>query len=422
MQYPAFRRSVHALLGTTAVLALAGGTVGCSSQAASTAKASSSPSQSPKTTTKAASASASSPSLSSALRADLTGYLKAEGKKDHLSAMSVRVTYPNGRPSTAASAGTTTYGGHTPVSDDALWQIGSNTKAFTSVVLLKLEAEGKLSIDDTLGTWLPQYPAWRDITIKQLLTMSSGIPDYAAQPAFTKALQADPNTVATPQSLVQYVQHLPVGSHTYSYSNTNYVLAQMIIEKATHDSYFSQVTKRILKPLGMDHTCFGPETCPSSTASHMPTGYSMQAGLPKLHGKSVPSLNVSWAQGAGGLISSLADMATWDRALYTGHELPATQQRELESLISTTTGKPITATSAGTPEGYGLGVTQQFEPPIGRVWMYAGGTYGFRVLHVYVPSSGMLIALSANSEVDDNDSALKLFSTIYQTISTFKQN
>jgi D-alanyl-D-alanine carboxypeptidase len=359
---------------------------------------------------------AAKPALASALRADLSHYLDAQGTKDHFSALSLRLTYPDARPGVAVSVGTTTYGGRTPVSDSALWQLGSNTKAFTSVVMLQLEAERKLSIHDRLGKWLPQYPAWRDVTVQQLLSMTSGIPDYTGQPSWIADIQANPNAETTAASLIAYVRNLPLSPTTWTYSNTNYLLAQLIIERASRDSYFHQVTTRILGPLGMRDTCFAPETCSPGIASRVPTGYSMQAGLPALVGKPVPPLGLSWAQGAGGLVGSLKDMMAWDRALYGGRELPAAQQRELESLVSVTTSKPIRTVTAGDPEGFGLGVLQVADPITGIIWAYQGGSLGFRVLHVYVPRTGLLMALAVNSNVDDG-TLPALADTLYQTLS-----
>ena len=363
---------------------------------------------------------AASAGLTAALRADLTQYLDTQGTTDHFSALSLRVTYPSTHPALAVSAGTTTYGGSTPVSDNALWQIGSNTKAFTSVVILQLEAEGKLSIHDTLGKWLPQYPAWRNITIEQLLSMTSGIPDDLGQDFFANAIQANPAQNFTLTGLIDSVVNLPLGPNTYSYSNTNYMLAQLIIERATHDSYFDQVAKRILVPLGLHDTCFAPETCPPSVASRMPTGYSTSADLPALLDTSVPKLAGTWAQAAGGLVSSLQDMTTWDRALYGGRELPAKQQRELESLISITTSEPITTVTPEDPIGYGLGVAQRTDPVTGVTWSYVGEGIGYRVLHAYFPSSGLLIAIAVNSAVD-SDTLPDFADTVYQTLSAWHQ-
>ncbi|MEV6847156.1 serine hydrolase domain-containing protein [Actinoplanes sp. NPDC051411] len=357
------------------------------------------------------------PTVVQALRADLTGYLGAHGAEEHFSALSVRVTYPDSRPGLAISAGTTGYGGHTAVSDDALWQIGSNTKAFTSVVMLRLEADRRLSIHDRLGKWLPEYPAWRDVSIKQLLSMTSGIPDYTGAAAFGADIQAAPRRTATATQLIGYVKNSPPGPPTYAYSNTNFLLAQLVIERATHDSYFHQVTERILRPLGLRDTCFAPETCPAHVASRLPSGYSLQEGLPALVGRPVPPLALSWAQGAGGLVSSLKDMTTWDRALYQGKALPPAQQRELESLISVTTSRPIRVVTAGDPFGYGLGIAQKTDPATGVTWAYQGGTLGFRVLHLYFPRSGLLIAVAVNSSVDGG-SLPDLADTVYRTLST----
>ena len=294
-----------------------------------------------------------------------------------------------------------------------MWQIGSNTKAFTAVILLQLEAEGRLSINDPIGTWLPQYPAWRNITIRQLLDMTSRIPDYASQPA---ALAANLSAPFTTAQLVSYVTGLPLGPAGYQYTNTDYILAQMIIEKVTGDSYASQLTRRIIDPLRLRATCLAPYTCPPSDAARMPAWYLFIAGAPpSLLGKAMPPLALTWLQGAGGIVSSLADMTTWDRALYSGQLLPPRQQHQLESLVSEATGQPIRRTTLADPAGDGLGVTQQTSSLTGTIWDYEGETFGYRVVHYYFPRSGMIIALAVNSATGNDDIA-DLAGSVYQTL------
>lgn len=370
----------------------------------------------------AASASVSSPggsgiALRAALRADLSHYLSTRHKAEHISAVSLRVTYARGKPAINLAAGTTRYTGGPPVSTRALWQVGSNTKAFTAVIVLQLEAEGKLSINDPLGRWLPQYRAWRNVTIKQLLNMTSRIPDYALQPTFDAALARDPGTRFTAARLVSYAVGVPLAPKGYSYSDTNYILAQMIIARVTHDSYADQLTKRIITPLRLRDLCYAPYTCPRADAARLPAGYFFEAGAPPLLGKPMPRLAITWTQAAGGIVSSLADLTTWERALYQGQELPPAQQRQLESLISETTGKPIRTTTAADPEGFALGVTQLTYKPLGTVWWYRGGTLGYRVEHFYFPCSGLLIALATNSSVNNNNDALLATAvSVYQTL------
>ncbi len=233
-----------------------------------------------------------------ALRRDLSDYLTARRTAEHISAVSLRVTFAGRWPPIGLAEGTTRYDGGPPVSPSALWQIGSNSKAFTAVILLQLEAEGRLSINDPIGKWLPQYPAWRHITIRQLLDMTSRIPDYASQPAFLTALAANLSARFTAAQLVSYVTGLPLGPAGYQYTNTDYILAQMIIEKVTGDSYASQLTRRIIDPLRLRATCQAPYTCPPSDAAAMPAGYLYQAGIPPpLLGQAMPPLALTWLQG-----------------------------------------------------------------------------------------------------------------------------
>jgi D-alanyl-D-alanine carboxypeptidase len=371
------------------------------------------------TTTAAATQTSPAPAtgLTQVLHAELDQYLADRGTIEHVSAVSLRVDYSREKPSIDTTAGTAQYGGTTPVPPDSQWQIGSNTKAFTSVMLLQLEAQGKLSIHDTLGTWLPQYPAWRDITIQRLLDMTSGIPDYTGQAGFATAVAADPNTTFTAGQLVSYVAGLPVGPAVYAYSNTNYILAQMIIERAAHDTYAHQLTRRIIVPLGLRHTCYAPDTCPPGTAQRMATGYFANAGVPSLFGTPMPALSLTWAQGAGAIVASLADMTRWERALYTGRLLPPRQQHELESLVSTTTSQPIPRTTLTDPIGYGLGVGQATTAQTGTVWTYEGQTLGFRAVHIYDPTTGVIVVVAVNSAVgSQQDDVTNLAIQVLQTV------
>jgi D-alanyl-D-alanine carboxypeptidase len=360
----------------------------------------------------------SAATLRTALRRDLSRYLSARRTAEHISAVALRVTFPGSRSPVSLATGTTGYHGGPPVSPRALWQIGSNTKAFTAVIMLQLEAEGKLSISDPIGKWLPQYPAWRHITIRQLLDMTSRIPDYIYQPAFIAAFAANQRTRFTASRLVSYAAGLPLGPAGWHYTNTDYILAQMIIQKVTRDSYADQLTRRIITPLRLRTTCLAPYTCPASDAGRMPTGYFDIAGAPpSLIGKAMPPLALTWAQATGGIVSSLADLTTWDRALYTGRLLPPRQQHQLESLVSEATGKPIGRTTAADPTGFGLGVQQVFNRQTGTFWAYEGQAFGARVIHYYFPRTGLLIAVAANSSTD-NDDLSDLAGAVYQTLMT----
>jgi D-alanyl-D-alanine carboxypeptidase len=341
---------------------------------------------------------ATAPSVRASLKAALKQYLSTRGTAEHISGVALRVTFRGRRPSINVPAGTTRYGGGSPMSSNMLWQIGSNTKAFTAVLLLQLEAEHKLSIHDTLGKWLPRYRAWRHITIEQLLNMTSGIQDYEDVPAFLRDYARAPNTVFSLSRLVSYARGLPL-LKGWNYSNTNYILAQMILKKATHDTYAHQLRRRIAVPLGLHNLFFNPTGLPAAVIAREPAGYYFDSTIPQLApllGKDVRRLNLSWAPANGGIVASLQDLTKWDRALYKGRELPRRQQRELESLISQKTGRAIKRTTLADPSGFGLGVAQSTSS-VGRIWAYEGENLGYRMLLVYLPRSGTIIALGVNS-------------------------
>ena len=358
-----------------------------------------------------------SAAVRASLSSELNNYLNTYRDTEHISAVSLAVTFRGRRPGINLAVGTTTYGGGPTISPYALWQIGSNTKAFTSVLVLQLEAEHKLSINDTLGKWLPQYSAWSGVTIKQLLNMTSGIPDYTYAPDYWNAVAAAPKGKFKASQLVSFAAGLPA-THGYSYSNTNYILAQMIIERASHDSYGSRLRKQIVNPLGLQNTFYSATDYGRAITARMPAGYWFIPALPMMAsqlGKDQSRLTVSWAQGAGGIVSSLQDLGNWDRALFTGQELPGKQQRELTSLVSTTTGEPIKTTMLADDAGYGLGVSQVTSEALRTEWYYEGETDGYRVVNIYAPRSGTAITVGVNSaSLTDNTAALG--TSIYQIL------
>ncbi|HEY7916494.1 MAG TPA: serine hydrolase domain-containing protein [Acidimicrobiales bacterium] len=351
------------------------------------------------------------------LRSELKSYLNTYRGLEHISAVSLAVTFRGRRPGISTSVGNDLYGGGPTISPYALWQIGSNTKAFTSVLVLQLQGEHKLSINDTLGKWLPQYPAWSGATIEQLLNMTSGIPDYTHSPEYWNAIAAMPNGKFSASALVSFAAGLPA-THGYSYSNTNYILAQMIIERASHESYGKRLRKQIVNSLGLQNTFYSATDYGRAITARMPAGYWFISELPMMTaqlGKDQSRLTVSWAQGAGGVVSSLQDLGNWDRALFTGQELQSKEQRELTSLVSTTTGEPIKTTTLADPAGYGLGVSQVTSRALGTEWYYEGETDGYRVVNIYAPRSGTAITIGVNSaSLTDNTAALG--TTIYETL------
>ena len=375
----------------------------------------------------AASAAAPATSLQQNLQDDLQKYLTARGAAEHLSALSLSVSLP-GQANLNATAGTTQFAGGTAVKPGNLFQIGSNTKAFTAVTLLQLEAEGKLSIEDPLGKFLPQYPLWHDVTIKRLLDMTSGIPTYDNDQAMQRAYAASPHKDFTPQALIAYVypttEGAPGPTTGWSYSNTNYVLAELIIEKVSGHTYAAEVRQRFFTnpALHLGDSYYSAHEYPANVLKRMVAGYFYSntpdnLGLAPLYGTDVKGLTLSWARGAGGIVATPEDVTHWTRALYQGALLKPAQQRELTSLVSLKTGEPIASVDAEHPRGFGLGVTQMLMPPMGKFWFYQGETLGNRVIYVWLPESNLVFALGMNSAPNEAENhAPELLKAIYQSL------
>ncbi len=320
-----------------------------------------------------------------------------------------------------------------PVRRNTLFQMGSTSKSFTVALILKLEAAGKLSIDDTVGKWLPQYPAWKDVSIRRLLNMTSGIPNYSETETLARVWVHDPTRDLTAADLIDAAypsstNHLPV-STGYHYSNTNYILAGMIAAKAAGGSYRDLVHEMVITPFGLDSTFYENGTYPAAVIDRLAHGYFENPAcadyqpnckeswnLPMM-GRDVRGMNTSWAQAAGGAIANARDVDHWMRTVFEGHVVPPKQQAEWMALVSTKTGKPIADVSADDPGGFSLGLAKAVLGSIGAHWFYEGTTLGYRTLYVWFAKKDLMITLQTNSQpAPGTDKLHELLGTIYQIV------
>ncbi|ROR00474.1 D-alanyl-D-alanine carboxypeptidase [Streptomyces sp. 2132.2] len=276
---------------------------------------------------------------------------------------------------------------------DQRFRIASNTKSFVSTVLLQLEGEGRLSLDDTVEEWLPgtvrgNGNAGSAITIRQLLNHTSGIYDPTTEPAFFAPYleRHEWDHVYPPREVIaRAVRHKPLFAPGggWAYSNTNYLLAGLVIEAVTSHSASSEIQRRILAPLGLKDTSF-PLTDPGIRGPHL-HGYD-------LTGRDVTRFSPSYDWTAGAMISTVDDLARFHRALFAGKLLRPAQQREL-----------LTTVQFPEAPAYGLGV-QHMDLPCGSepdskpvsVWETDGGGPGFTSVSLTTADGERQLVLAAN--------------------------
>jgi D-alanyl-D-alanine carboxypeptidase len=360
--------------------------------------------------------------LDAALKKDLQDYLSSRSAIEHISTLSLTVTFRGDSHPINLAVGTIKYGGGRPVTPSDLFQTGSNTKAFTSVLALQLEAAHVLSIDDTLGKWLPQYPAWKAITIRQLLDMTGGIPSYDLTDRANREYGDDPDMKSTPAELVAYVYpKMKTPGAQFEYSNTGYILVQMIIAKASHEHSYEADLHRLIAANHLDDSFYEPYFYPPAIARRLVSGYYVNTDPPvtdNLIGTDTSGYSLGWAQAAGGMLSTPEDLTRWVRALFEGNVLQPEQKSELLSLVSLKTARPITGTSLSDPAAFGLGVFQITDPKLGLFWGYQGSTIGYRATYAYFPSSGLILCVFTNSQTTHAKNRIndELIPALYATL------
>jgi len=288
-------------------------------------------------------------------------------------------------------SGTIKLDGKKRVSPKTLFQLCSVTKVYTAALILKLESENKLSISQTVGSWLPQYPKWGDITIKQLLNMTSGIPNYTNDEKFTEIWKKNPTKNWTPAEVLSFVENkslLYSPGEGWNYDNTNYVLLGMIIEKATGKTYDHVLHEKILHPLNLSHTYYAPYEYTPSMLNQMATGYSES-------NQDVMNVNMSQAGSAGAIIATTQDAAMFFHYLFAGKILPKAQMIEMQTTYSIKTGKQTVIHGEEIVVGFGM---SRCLTPEGYMWYKPGGFVGFLSTVSILDKNKVVIAITTNKD------------------------
>jgi len=233
-----------------------------------------------------------------------------------------------------------------PVTPETIFQTGSVGKQFTSMAMMMLFEEGKLGLDDKISKYIPQSPpAWKDVTVRELLTHTSGIPDYGSEEVMNKGV-IDLHKDYTEEQLLQIFGTMPMSfspGEKWSYSNTGYVLLGIIIRRVTGEFYGDFLQERIFRPLGMNSTQIISE---ADIVPHRSAGYRLVKGQLKNQEWVSPTLNTT-ADGA--LYTNVLDLAKWDAALYTTKLVRQSSFDEMWSPVKLNDGKTY-------PYGFGWAV------------------------------------------------------------------
>lgn len=298
------------------------------------------------------------------------------------------------------------FGSKNKINAQNLFQIGSITKSFIAVILLQLEEEPRyhFTLNQSITDFLPEYKNWHHIKLINLLNMTSGLPDVINNPDFLNEFSHDPYRDYSSKILLDHLYQQSVlfkpGSKFY-YSNSNYFLLGLIIEKITGHSLAYEFDKRIRIPLKLNHT-FYLNNQNKKQLHFMVHGYQSQPEYAEFMplGTDVTSYNLMYAGPAAGMISTSVDVLTWVKALFTpGKLLNEKQFRQLTSLVSERTGQPLQKLSAKDPRGYGLGIRAIYYPAAKdkKVYVYEGLTFGYRAIYLYSQSDNKLIVATVNS-------------------------
>src|SRR5271165_5325148 len=270
---------------------------------------------------------------------------------------------------------------HTTASPEMRYSIGSISKQFTAAAILMLAEEGKLSLDDPVSKYVSGLTRGNEVTIRELLSHTSGYQDYWPQD-YVMPMMLKP---VTPEQILDSWGRIPLDfdpGTKWQYSNTNYVIAGVIVEKVSGMPLWALLGKRVFTPLGM--------TSITDTNEHAlpppdPGGYFRYA-LGPLH--PAPKEGKGWMFAAGELAMTAADLAKWDISMINQTVLKPASYKDMETVV---------LLKNGAPTRYGLGVGVSVVNGH-RVLEHGGEVSGFTAENMVLPDDKIAIAVLTNQD------------------------
>jgi CubicO group peptidase (beta-lactamase class C family) len=279
-----------------------------------------------------------------------------------------------------------------PATSRTVYRIGSVTKQFTAAAIMQLVDEGRISLDDEITRFLPDFPTQgHRVTVHHLLTHTSGIKSYTSLPAWQKGMSLD----MSHDELVGIFKNEPFDfapGEQWRYNNSGYYLLGMIVEKASGQAFDDYLDEHIFRPNGMS----GSSYCHERTIiPNRAEGYEHQDG--KLVNDGAISMNTPG--GAGALCSTVTDLIRWTQALSAGRVVSPASYRKMITPASfgdggTAIGRPG---SAGGETGYGYGLMISKLDGHRRI-AHGGGINGFRTTLAHYPDDELVVTVLINAD------------------------
>jgi D-alanyl-D-alanine carboxypeptidase len=313
-----------------------------------------------------------------------------------------------------AGVGDAVTGDEVPVDGEV--RVGSNTKTYTAVVVLQLVEEGLVDLDSAIETYLPGLVHGEGIdasmiTVRQLLQHTSGLPNYTT--AIAAEIEKIQHAYLSPRDLLDLALAQPATGapgEKWEYSNTNYVLLGLLIERMTERPIFEEVTERIIEPLGLTHTYF-PTVGEEDFRGEHPTGYHVSAAGEQID---VSELDPSWGWAAGQIIATPSELNEFMRAVVDGRLLSEESMTQMQTTVPSDE-------SLWPGAAYGLGLERYPLSCGGEIWGHGGDIHGFETRNG-VAEDGTAFTVAVTSlpwgfiDMTDDEKLMEAYTAVTETV------